>query len=139
MLNMQSIIRRMVQDEIQKMIGDELNTGSEPTSEPSDNPSHDDAYTRTVERIQSKRTKRGPGRQSVQYVLMAVPRGMTREKIAKDLPPAYASVYRALVKAGGSGTQRDLEKLSGEKHKTVQSAVYQLRMMKLVKSEKLSA
>jgi len=75
--------------------------------------------------------KRGRGRAKVGYV------SIHRGRIPSDLIPTWESVFKAVVKAGRPVSARELESLSGEKQKTVESSLYQLRHLRLVKSVKL--
>lgn len=79
--------------------------------------------------------KRGRGRGTVGYVVKAY-RGRGRRPMP-SLVPTWQRAWEAIKSARGPVTAREIEKVTGDKQKTVESSIYQLRSLGLVQSVKL--
>lgn len=80
--------------------------------------------------------KRGRGRSAVGYIVKAY-RGRGRRPMPA-LVPTWSRTWEAIKAAKGPVTAREIEKVTGDKQKTVESSVYQLRSLGLVQSVRLS-
>jgi hypothetical protein len=80
--------------------------------------------------------KRGRGRSAVGYIVKAY-RGRGRRTMPA-LVPTWSRTWEAIKAAKGPVTAREIEKVTGDKQKTVESSVYQLRSLGLVQSVRLS-
>lgn len=155
-MNLKEMIGSMIRDEIQRTVGEMLSdavveTATEPVEQIEADPAATsaNAYRRTLDRINRRgrvsNSKPRPGRVSKQYVLMPVPtskRGQTAHADAvAGLPPSYRAVYDAMRKARKPLTIHQIIDASGAVPKTVESALYQMRVSTpaIAKSEPIRA
>lgn len=154
-MNLKEMIGQMIQQEIQRTVGEMLSdavveTATAPVEQIEADPAvaSGNAYRRTLQRVARReaqaKTAR-PGRVSKQYVLMPVPtskRGQTAHADAvAGLPPSYRAVYDAMRRARKPLTIHQIIDASGAVPKTVESALYQMRVSEpvIVKSEPIHA
>lgn len=102
-------------------IGEDMRDAT-PTRRASDN-GHDATYARTLDRMTTRRRKRGPQRASVAYA-----RNYTGRKLSAEMFPTAAKVWSAIVSSPRKPlTNRELETITRLPKKTVESSVWYLR------------
>jgi hypothetical protein len=98
------------------------------------------AYTRVEngsDETPTRGRKRGRGRSAVGYIVKAY-RGRGRRPMP-DLVPTWKRAFEAIKAARGPVTAREIEAVTKDKQKTVESSIYQLRSLGLVQSVKLGS
>lgn len=114
-----------------------LEAGSDADWLPIDAPT-DAAPAAQPEPTKRRRRRYGPRvayRMTAKARALAAGKGTKAEREAvANMFPSHAAVMKVIAKAKTPLSNRDIEKLSGEKQKTVESAVYGLRHAGLIES-----